>query len=107
MSKSFVKEWTKLIRPLFPESAEIIEKVAGDDVVLLIDWKLGPKKRSRLIRVIVSKEAITDCRDFKVAGSQFEKIIRDKLSVFNPDHDTPEYGSRPTEEWVVKTSDVN
>lgn len=111
MVEPFIEEWIELIRPLFPNDARI-ETDAGDDVVLRIDWKLGsdpdrPNKRSRLIRVIIPREAITDCHDFKTAGSRFRKIIQDRLSVFNPDHDIPKYGSPPIEEWVISTFDVN
>jgi len=35
------------------------------------------------------------------------KIIQDKLSVFDPDHKTPRCGTRPIEEWVVTTFEVN
>lgn len=96
---------------LFPKNARI-EIDAGNDVILQIDWKLGndldrPNKRSRLIRVIIPEEAIDDCRDFKKAGSRFKKIIEDKLSIFNPDHDAPKYNSPPKEEWIVSTFDVN
>ena len=111
MTEPIVNEWIELIRPLFPKNARI-EIDAGNDVVLRIDWKLEsdpnrPNKRSRLIRVIIPEEAIDDCTDFKAAGSKFTKIIKDKLSVFDPDHDTPRYGSSPVEEWVVSTLDVN
>ena len=111
MTKPFVNDWIELIRPLFPKDARI-EMDAGNDVVLRIDWKLRsdpnrPNKRSRLIRVVIPEEAIDDCTDFKIAGSRFKKIIQDKLSVFNPDHDTPKYGSPPIEEWIISTLDVN
>jgi hypothetical protein len=111
MTKPFVNEWIELIRPLFPKSARI-EIDAGNDVVLRIDWKLGndpdrPNKRSRLIRVTIPEEAIDDCTDVKTAGSRIKKIIQDKLSVFNPDHDTHKYASPPIEEWVISTFDVN
>jgi hypothetical protein len=111
MTKSFINEWVKLIRPLFPKNTRI-EIDAGNDVILRIDWKLGndparPYKRSRLIRVIIPGEAIDDCADFKKAGSRFRKIIEDKLSVFHPDHDTRKCGSPPKEEWIVSTFDVD
>jgi len=108
---SFVNEWVKLIRPLFPNAARI-EIDAGNDVILRIDWKLRndsarPNKRSRLIRVIIPEEAIDDCMDFKKAGSRIKKIVEDKLSVFHPDHDAPKCGSPPKEEWIISTFDVN
>ena len=107
MAKSVVNQWVKLIRPLFPKNTRI-EINAGYDVILLIDWKLGndparPHKRSRLIRVIIREKAIADCADFKKAGSRFKKIIEDRLSVFDPDHDTRRCGTPPKEEWIVAT----
>jgi len=65
----------------------------GNDVILRIDWKLGndpnrPNKRSRLIRVIISEEAIDDCQDFNKAGVRFLEIIKNRFSAFNPDHTT-------------------
>ena len=111
MPKSFVNQWVKLIRPLFPRNARI-EIDAGRDVILRIDWKLGndparPNKRSRLIRVIISEEAIADCADFKQAGSRFKKIIEDKLSGFHPDHDTRRCGTPPKEKWIISTFGVD
>jgi hypothetical protein len=111
MREPFVNEWIELIRTLFPKGARI-EIDEGDDVVLRIDWKLGndpdrPNKRTRLIRVIISKETITDCKDVKTAGTRIKKIIQDKLSLFNPDHNTRKYARPPIEEWVLSTFDVN
>ena len=111
MTKSFVNEWVKLIRPLFPKNTRI-EINAEYDVILRIDWKLRndparPNKRSRLIRVIIREKAIADCTDFKKAGSRFKKIIEDKLSVFHPDHDTRRCGTPPKEKWIISTLGVN
>ena len=110
MTKSFVNEWVRLIRPLFPKNARI-EIDAGNDVVLRIDWRLRndpgrPHKRSRLIRVVIPEEAIDGCADLKKAGSRFKKLIEDKLSVFHPDHDSCKCGSPPLEVWIVSTFDA-
>ncbi len=111
MTKSFVNEWARLIRPLFPKNTRI-EIDAGNKVILRIDWKLRndparPNKRSRLIRVVIPQEAIDDCADLEKAGSRFKKLIEDKLSVFHPDHDSPRCGNPPREVWIVSTFDVN
>ncbi len=110
MKRSFVNEWVKLIRPLFPKNTRI-EINAGNDLILRIDWKLGndparPHKRSRLIRVVILEEVIADCADFEKAGSRFKKIIEDKLSVFHPDHDTQRCGTPPKEKWIISMLDV-
>jgi hypothetical protein len=108
---SLIATWVKLIRPLFPKNARI-EITAGADVVLRIDWKLGtdpsrPHKRSRLIRVIISEEAIGACTDFEKAGSRFRNLIENRLSTFHPEHSTPRCGTPPREEWIVASQDVN
>jgi len=108
VTRTFVGEWIKLLRPLFPRSARI-EVDTGNDLVLRIDWKLRsdpnrPNKRSRLIRVVIPQKAV-DGYDVKTAGSRLKQIVQDKLSLFNPDHDTRRCGRRPIEEWVVSTLD--
>jgi len=112
MTKPFINEWIELVRPLFPKDAIIEVGPGKNDATLRIDWKLGndparPNKRSRIIKVIVSKEAMDDCRDSKTAGLKFRKVIENKLSTFNPDHNTPMHGITPIEEWIVSTFDIN
>lgn len=111
MEKAFIFKWIELIRPLFPSNASI-EIDEGDDLVLRIDWELRndldrPHKRSRLIRVVISREAIEDCKDFNVAGKRFRKAIEERLSLFNPEHNRPRYVGSPIEEWRVTTSVIN
>ena len=111
MKNEFIYEWVKLIRHLFPPDASI-EIDEADDVVLRIDWKLGndperPNKRSRLIRVIISIEAIEDCRDYKLSGDKFYEIIKGRIAFFNPDHDQPRWTRVPIEDWVISTADIN
>ena len=90
MANQFIDQWIELIRPIFPSEARI-EVDEGNDIVLRIDWKLGndperPNKRSRLIRIVISRESIEDCRDFNTAGLKFKKIIEEKFDGFDPDH---------------------
>ena len=111
VTKSFVNERVRLIRPLFPKHTRI-EIDAENDITLRIDWRLKndparPNKRSRLIRVIIPQEAIDDCADLEKAGSRFKKLIEDKLSVFRPDHDSLRCGSPPREVWILSTFDIN
>jgi hypothetical protein len=111
MERSFVKEWIGLIRPLFPPDTRIVFE-EGNDVVLRIDWKLGndperSNKRSHLIRVVISEEAIEDCKEFNIAGIKFKKVIEERLSSFNPEHDKPKYAGSPAEEWTISTFDIN
>jgi len=111
MVKSFVNDWVRLIRPLFPRDARI-EIDTQNNVILRIDWKLRndpsrPNKRSRLIKVVIHQDAIDRCADVKKAGLRFKEIIEDRLSSFHPGHDSPRCGSPPTDEWIIYTFDVN
>lgn len=114
MTKEVVKEWIEHIRPLFPLDAEFELKrfVEDNDVVFNIQWPLKtdpkrPKKSSRLIRVVVTREAITDCHNHAMAGLRFHRIIQDKLATFDPDHDNPASVGSPVEEWVVSSCDLD
>ena len=71
MTKQFITKWIELIRPIFPPEASI-EADESNDVILRIDWLLGndperQNKRSRLIIIVISKEAVEDCKDFNKA----------------------------------------
>lgn len=111
MTKPFVNQWIELIRPIFPPKASI-EVDEANDIILRIGWKLGndperPNKRSRLIRIVIYREAIEDCRDFNKAGLKLQKIVGNKFSGFNSDHNHPWLDSPPTEEWIISTFDLN
>ncbi|MFX0199057.1 MAG: hypothetical protein ACFFCW_23285 [Candidatus Hodarchaeota archaeon] len=111
MTQPFINQWLDLIRPIFPPNASI-EVDEGNDIFLRIDWRLGdeperPNKRSRLIKIVISREAIEDCQDFNKAGLRFRKIIENKLSGFNPAHNHSRLVSPPTEEWIISTFDLN
>ena len=111
MTKPFVNQWIELIRPIFPPEASF-EVDEGDDTILRIDWKLGndperPNKRSRLIRITISREAIEDCQDFNEAGMKFQKIIETRFASLNPDHNHARIVSPPIEEWIISTFDLN
>jgi hypothetical protein len=113
MTKEVVKDWIDSIRPLFPPNTqfEFERFVDSDDVVFKIHWTLKtdpkrPSKPSRLIRVVVTREAITDCNDQAMAGLRFHSIMQDRLSTFNPDHDNPVGTNSPVEDWVVSSADL-
>jgi len=111
MTKQFIETWIELIRPLFPPDVKI-ETDEENGFILRINWKLKndrdrPNKPSRLIRVIISEEAIEDCNNFNKAGSRFREVIENKLSTFNPEHDNPRDLGPPIEEWEISTFDLN
>jgi len=111
MTAQFVNQWIQLIRPIFPPEASMQVHEAGD-IVLRIDWKLGndlerPNKPSRIIKIVISEQAIEDCHDFSKAGEKFRKIIENKFRGFNPEHNHSQFVSPPVEEWLISTFDIN
>jgi len=111
MTRQIINQWIELIKPTFPPEARI-EVDEWDDIILRIDWKLGndperPNKRSRLIRIVISREMIEDCQNFDKAGVKFRKIIENNFSAFNPDHNSLKIEGPPVEEWIISTFDIN
>ncbi len=112
MKKPFIDQWLKQIKTIFPESARIGNDHQESDAIIKIDWKLEndldrPNKRSRLIKIIISGEAIEDCQNPVEAGKIFHKIIKEKFSSFDPDHDDSIHTGPPEEVWVISTFDLN
>lgn len=111
MKKSFINKWIELMRPIFPLDARI-EIEESNDIAIKIVWKLSNdperlNKRSRLIKIIISEEAVEDCQDFDEASHKFKDIVLNRYSAFNPDHDNPREVGPPVEEWLISTNDLN
>lgn len=111
MENSFIDLWISILRPIFPSNARII-KEKGNDITIKIDWKLDndpsrPNRRSRLIRLVISEEAIEDCHDYEEAGHRLKQIVERRYAEFNPDHDNPREKGPPSEEWLITTNDLN
>ncbi len=105
---TYVHEWVRLIRPLFPKRARIVVET-GERLVVNIDWKLGtdptrPYKRSRLIRLVLPRASFDDTADMKKAGVRFRELVEERLALFNPDHKTARCGRPPHEEWVIEVA---
>ncbi len=106
--------WFNIIKDYFPEGAELTLKPTGDDFSLDVCWYLmndqnRPKKRSRILRLIISYDEISDYRN---AGDDLKDkfdqkliaFVKDTLNSFEPDHDTPLGQMKPVEEVVVPFS---
>lgn len=105
-----VDKWAELIKPIFPKEAEITV-VDHEDPEIRVSWKLKndpnrPNKRSKLLRIIIAEEAVSDCRDFEAAGTKLENIIKQKYLTYDPNHNMS-VETTPTEEWLISTFDIN
>jgi len=98
-------ELVNIVRPLFPENAEIYRRPSSDGLTIGVVWKLRsdqsrPNKRSRRIVLVLSQEALEDCNeDYDKLKKQIVVIVSNRLKSFNPNHDAP-YGQQTSPEIV-------
>ena len=105
------RHWFDVIEDYFPEGAELTLSPTEDDFSLDVSWYLmndenRPSKRSRILRLIIPFETITDYsnanEDSRHSYDQrLIAFVRDTLNNFEPDHDTPVGQERPVESVVV------
>ena len=114
--------WVELIRPIFPPGADVEPVTNGwvphyEGPFIRIGWRLTapaekPTKGSRIINLVVPLALIDDyCNageeDRAQAGSRLRQFVEQKYASFNPDHDTPAYGTPPVEPWSVPRDILN
>lgn len=113
--KIFKNQFIQLIKKdIFPNNVEFNIKYNFDAETYecYIDWKLNndqnrPNKRSKKIKIQVSREGLEDYNNKNVkqrqaAQNQFENFIKERMKRFDPNHDKPKYEEPPMEEWVVQ-----
>jgi len=103
------KSWIDILRPLFPESAEIKIQKDDDNYLFIVNWLLKtdrdrPNKRSKTIKIVLQKEYVEDYfQGEQSIGINFEKnlrqFVKQKLSGFSPDHDS--FVSPPAVKWDI------
>lgn len=113
MSAPILDHWKKLIKPLFPRQA-FIRGLAKGDLILAIDWLMEcpedpPSKRSRLIKIMIKREAADKyekqpAADQKKTDDRFLEVVKEKLKTYEPKHKIPRGGIAPQVEWVVDES---
>jgi hypothetical protein len=92
---AFAEKCFAVLGTVFPAGADI-KIMPGDDLTFSIDWLLDtdpnrPNKTSSLINLKISREAMEDCDDFSRAERKLRKLIQEKLSHFNPEHENPRH----------------
>ena len=103
--------WEGLLKPLFPDGSEFKVHEASPDFKATISWKLGtdrsrPNKRSKVIVVVVSAEAVDDYRN-KPAGRQhsddekLKRFIQAQLAKHDPNHNNAQDVPPPEVQWVA------
>lgn len=109
----------EIVKKILPTHASYQNQLGeSGDQISLINWKLGndperPHKRSKRIKLIIEEEAIDDLLEcdnpnaFKIAEKRLETFIRNKMSVFNPDHNNQRNSTEPEEIWIISTHILN
>jgi hypothetical protein len=107
----------RLITKQLPEDARVLVPDGGPDLIVLMTWRLKsdvhrPSKRSRMIRIVISEEAIEDYAHgsdgARLAGDErFIAWFRERLQEFDPNHEAPLGVEPPGVAWLVDTRVLN
>ena len=115
--KDYSSHFRELVELQLPDDSRILMPRGGQDMMILASWRLSTDmfragKRSRMIRIVISEEAISDY----ARGSDGERLASDErfvawlkrqLSAFDPDHDSPLGVEPPAVTWPVNTLALN
>jgi len=117
MADDLEKHFLAIVEREFPKHAELHVRHESGDICVYADWKLGndparPNKRSKKIRICVSRAAIDDYTDGseqnrKSADERLRRAVAAQLQAFNPDHNVPAHVPVPIEQWTITTQMLN
>jgi hypothetical protein len=105
------KTLEELLKPIFPDNAEINSFERSSDLIIKIRWKLTndpnrPNKPSRRIEIIIPEDVMEDYLEKNTDNQskdneKIKQFIEQKFKKFNPEPETPLYASPPVEQWIV------
>jgi hypothetical protein len=115
--KDYGAHFRQLVELHLPDDSRILMPRGGQDMMILASWKLTADqfragKRSRMIRIVISEEAIQNYArasdDTRLTSdARFATWLKRQLSTFDPNHDSP-LGVEPTPvTWPVNTLALN
>jgi hypothetical protein len=115
--KDYGAHFRQLVEVQLPDDSRILMPRGGQDMMILASWRLTTdmfraSKRSRMIRIVISEEAIQDYarsdESARLASDQrFVTWLQRQLGAFDPNHDSP-LGVEPTPvTWPVSTAALN
>jgi hypothetical protein len=115
--KDYGSHFRQLVQLQLPDDSRILIPRGGQDMMILASWRLTKdmfraSKRSRMIRIVISEEAIQDYArgsdGTRLASDQrFVTWLRLQLSAFDPNHDSPLGVEPPPVTWPVSTMALN
>ena len=117
MTNTLEKHFLAIVEREFPKHAEFHVRRESDDICIYVDWELGsdparPSKRSRKIKICISREAIDEYTDGsdqnrKSADERLRRTVVGQLQAFHPEHNVPANVPVPIEQWTITTEMLN
>jgi hypothetical protein len=115
--KDFGNHFRSMVEGILPDESRILIPRGGYGMMILVTWALPAEpfraaRRSRMIRIAVSEEAINhyaDAADGERGASdvRFLEWLKQQLSGFDPTHDSP-LGVEPAPvTWELGTQELN
>ncbi len=115
--KDFGAHFRELLQAQLPQGARILMPRGGTDLMFLASWKLAttpgrPAKRSRMVRLVITREAVKDyaaATDVSRQASDVRLVAhcRAQLAAFDPNHDAPLGVEPPAVTWPVDALTLN
>jgi hypothetical protein len=115
--RDFSTHFRELVERELPQDSRVLIPSGGPDMMILATWRLTsdparPNKRSRLLRIAISGEALEDYArgsdGLRLASDErFVECLRRQLRTFDPDHDSPLGVEPPAVTWPLSTLDLN
>jgi len=115
--KDYTTRFRELVERELPDDSRILMPHNGKDLLILATWRLTsdttrPNKRSRVLRIVISQEALEDyargSNGVRLASdTRFTAWLQRSLSAFDPDHHAPLGVEPPPVTWPLSTLDLN
>jgi hypothetical protein len=115
--KDYSSHFRELVELQLPDESRILMPRGGQDMMILATWRLSgdgfrASKRSRMIRIVISEEALADYArgsdGIRLASdARFAAWLQHQLSTFDPNHDSPLGVEPPAVTWPVGTRALN
>ena len=115
--KDYSNHFRDLVQRQLGDDPRILVPRGAQDMIILATWRLSmdalrPHKRSRMVRVVISQEALEEyARGSEVmrtaCDERFVAWFRRQLSAFNPNHESPLGVDPPPVTWSVGTGVLN
>ena len=115
--KDYSNHFRELVKRQLGDDPRILVPRGAQDMMILATWRLSgdtgrPNKRSRMVRIVISQEALEDYArgsedSRRACDERFVAWFRHQLSGFDPNHEAPLGVEPPAVTWPVGTGVLN